>query len=345
MIATVQDAPALIRLFQEVYGGHYPLALGRDLAETQRLLALPSTHWRVIRDEHGGLIASAVVLVDTERRVGLLGGIAVHPDHGGRGLAHRVSAAACQAAFASGTLDSAYSTVRLCSPRAQEVVMDQGFHPTGVLPGAARLARQESLGFFVRHAPGAVERRSAPSVLPAGLMPLYSRALRNLSLADAHPPLANLDHTAVSPTPATVSLHPVDQHRYLATATTAAGLTVHLALDLNAAAGSAHLREVRPHPGVLPLIAPALYAELQRKGITYVEASVPLDRTGAVTDVQAYLAAGMAPAAYYPAARRRADSLHDLVILAHSHIAVEECAVRPCAEVAAFLSPKETETA
>lgn len=273
--ATTADAPALLRLFHAVYGGRYPLALGRDLNETRRLLALPSTHWRIIRDRAGSPIASAVMLVDPSLRVGVLAGIAVHPEHGGQGLAHRVSAAACSAAFDLGALDSAYSTVRLCSPRAQEVVLHQGFCPTGILPGAALLARRESLGFFVRYAPGVVERRLAPPALPAPVYPLYRRALTSLGLADTRPP-------RVIPTPepphaaldrAEVTLLPLSGCRYAATALDG---SARLILDLNPTAGTAHLRAVHPHPGVLPRLASALYAQLAHLGIAYTEASVPL---------------------------------------------------------------------
>ncbi|WPF66854.1 GNAT family N-acetyltransferase [Corynebacterium sp. 22KM0430] len=336
--ATTADAPALLRLFREVYGGHYPLALGRDLTETQRLLALPSTHWRVIRDAAGEIIASAVVLGDTTPRVGVLGGIAVHPDHGGKGLAHRVSAAACTAAFGGGSLDSAYSTVRLCSPHAQEVVLHQGFRPTGVLPGAAMLTRRESLGFFVRYAPHALTSRSAPSLLPAALWPLYRRALSSLDIADTRPPEITQEAPIPASNPIAVSLRRTCAHRYVATAD---HHSARLILDLNLTAGSARLYSVQARPGALPQIAPALYEQLAHLGVAYVEAAVPLYDAQEGHTAQEYLAAGMAPAAYYPAARPRAGRLHDLVLLAHG-TPVEPDSVRPCPEIAAFLPVKET---
>lgn len=171
MIPRSSDAPALVRLYGDVYGGTYPLALGRDEAEVRRLLALPTTHWRVVRGPQGTPVASAMVVEDPLLGVGILAGIAVHPDHAGHGLAHLVSQAACASAFGSRAFPSAYATVRLCSPQAQRVVLDQGFRPVGVLPRAARLARRETLGLFVRHAPGAWEARRARTACPCGCFP------------------------------------------------------------------------------------------------------------------------------------------------------------------------------
>ncbi|WP_018119049.1 GNAT family N-acetyltransferase [Corynebacterium mastitidis] len=345
MIPRSSDALALVRLYRDVYGGTYPLALGRDEAEVRRLLALPTTHWRVVRGPQGTPVASAMVVEDPLLGVGVLAGIAVHPDHAGHGLAHLVSQAACASAFGNRAFPSAYATVRLCSPQAQRVVLDQGFRPVGVLPRAARLARRETLGLFVRHAPGAWEARRAPGSLPLRLLPLYSRALAALGregrLVPAPAAAPSYPHGR-APQPGTappLRLYRLDERRprrhAIATASGSSGVVV----DLDPANGNARLVNTWPSHHVLPrLLGPALDV-LRASGIDYLDAAIPLIGEADNAAVESHLAAGMSPTAYYPAAYRHGGALHDLVFLACCAEPVERHLLRPCSDITAFLTP------
>ncbi|MEL4152428.1 GNAT family N-acetyltransferase, partial [Corynebacterium bovis] len=176
-VAAAADAPALVRLYDEVYGGHYPLPFGRDVATVRAYTGDPSVHWAVIRDDAGLPVASALVHTDPPHRTGVLAGIAVHPAHRGRGLADAVTGAACAAALDAGTVDSLYATVRLRSPGPRHVVLNQGFRPAGILPGAALVDGQEDLGYYVRHAAGARARRVDPVAVDPRLTPLHEFTL------------------------------------------------------------------------------------------------------------------------------------------------------------------------
>ncbi|MDK8511430.1 GNAT family N-acetyltransferase [Corynebacterium bovis] len=176
-VATAADAPALVRLYDEVYGGHYPLPFGRDVATVRAYTGDPSVHWAVIRDDAGLPVASALVHTDPPHRTGVLAGIAVHPAHRGRGLADAVTGAACAAAVDAGTVDSLYATVRLRSPGPRHVVLNQGFRPAGILPGAALVDGQEDLGYYVLHAAGARARRVDPVAVDPRLTPLHEFTL------------------------------------------------------------------------------------------------------------------------------------------------------------------------
>ncbi|RRO88564.1 hypothetical protein CXF40_10990, partial [Corynebacterium bovis] len=176
-VATAADAPALVRLYDEVYGGHYPLPFGRDVATVRAYTGDPSVHWAVIRDDAGLPVASALVHTDPPHRTGVLAGIAVHPAHRGRGLADAVTGAACAAAVDAGTVDSLYATVRLRSPGPRHVVLNQGFRPAGILPGAALVDGQEDLGYYVLHAAGARARRVDPMAVDPRLTPLHEFTL------------------------------------------------------------------------------------------------------------------------------------------------------------------------
>ncbi|KQB85938.1 MULTISPECIES: GNAT family N-acetyltransferase [Corynebacterium] len=345
MIPKSSDAPALVRLYQDVYVGTYPLALGRDEAAVRRLLALPTTHWRVVRGPQGTPVASAMVVEDPLLRVGILAGIAVHPDHTGRGLAHLVSQSACASAFDNRAFPSVYATVRLCSPQAQRVVLDQGFRPVGVLPRAARLAQRETLGLFVRHAPDAWEARRAPDSLPLRLLLLYSRALAALGREErlvpapaAAPsyPHARVPQLSTAPPLRLRRLDDRHPHRHMiATASGSSGMVV----DLDPTNGNARLVSTWPSHHVLPqLLNPALDV-LRASGIDYLDAAIPLIGPSDNEAVESHLAAGMAPAAYYPAAYRHGGALHDLVFLTCCAEPVEHHLLRPCPDITAFLTP------
>ncbi|MEJ4103893.1 GNAT family N-acetyltransferase [Corynebacterium bovis] len=176
-VANAANAPALVRLYDEVYGGHYPLPFGRDVATVRAYTRDPSVHWAVIRDDAGLPVASALVHTDPPHRTGVLAGIAVHPAHRGRGLADTVTGAACAAAVDAGTVDSLYATVRLRSPGPRHVVLNQGFRPAGILPGAALVDGQEDLGYYVLHAAGARARRVDPVAVDPRLTPLHEFTL------------------------------------------------------------------------------------------------------------------------------------------------------------------------
>ncbi|RRO87634.1 GNAT family N-acetyltransferase [Corynebacterium bovis] len=176
-VATAANAPALVRLYDEIYGGHYPLPFGRDVATVRAYTGDPSVHWAVIRDDAGLPVASALVHTDPPHRTGVLAGIAVHPAHRGRGLADTVTGAACAAAVDAGTVDSLYATVRLRSPGPRHVVLNQGFRPAGILPGAALVDGQEDLGYYVLHAAGARARRVDPVAVDPRLTPLHEFTL------------------------------------------------------------------------------------------------------------------------------------------------------------------------
>ncbi len=151
--AAPQDVAQLRQLYFDVYGHGYPVALGSDPEEMRRLIDDPHTHWLTARHEGADRLAGSVaVQTDPGGRIGKLVGLAVHPEQRGGGLAGRLTASVCADAFATGTLDSVYATVRVVTAGPQQVFARNGFQALGLMPNAVEVAGCESLALFARHA-------------------------------------------------------------------------------------------------------------------------------------------------------------------------------------------------
>ncbi|MYR17976.1 GNAT family N-acetyltransferase, partial [Streptomyces sp. SID6137] len=180
--AAVQDIAELRQLYFDVYGHGYPVPLGSDPAVMRRMITDGSAHWLTARTPRGNLVGSAVVQTDAGSRVGKLLGLAVHPGHRGGGLASRLTGAVCEAALATGVLDSLYATVRVVTEGPQHVVVRNGFRPLGLLPNAVEVDGCESLALFARYADGVLERRAPVDRVPERLAGLLAAASAGIGI-------------------------------------------------------------------------------------------------------------------------------------------------------------------
>ncbi|MFE7314440.1 GNAT family N-acetyltransferase [Streptomyces sp. NPDC057555] len=175
--ATPQDIAELRQLYFDVYGHGYPVALGSDPAVMHRLITDPHCHWLTARrTDTGELAGSVVVQTDRGNRLGKLVGLAVHPRHRQGGLAGRLTGAVTADAFATGALDSLYTTVRMVTQAPQRVVARNGYRPLGLLPNAADVSGCETLALFACYAEGVLDRREQATAVPRAVVPLLQAA-------------------------------------------------------------------------------------------------------------------------------------------------------------------------
>ncbi|MEV6118280.1 GNAT family N-acetyltransferase [Streptomyces sp. NPDC052109] len=332
--ASVQDIAELRQLYFEVYGHGYPVPLGSDPVVMRRLITDGGAHWLVARAPAGDLVGSAVVLTEPGGRIGKLVGLAVHPGHRGGGLASRLTGAVCDAAFATGLLDSVYATVRLVTEGPQQVVVRNGFRPLGLLPNAVEVEGCETLALFARYGDGVLARRAPVASVPDRLSALLSAASHGVGI----------DYTRTRPAPCRgaaapgdaeplelvaapafvrrrfLELFPAADDRFFPLHTPNAVLVAvdgrfEAYADLDPVAGSCALVAVHPRPSAVAGTLEALIASVTRAGADYVEALLPLADTEAL---EVFLASGFVPSAVYPAMRRIHDRLHDYVVLSRT---------------------------
>ncbi|RKT12232.1 acetyltransferase (GNAT) family protein [Streptomyces sp. 1114.5] len=333
-----QDVAQLRQLYFDVYGHGYPVALGSDPAEMRRLIDDPHTHWLTARHEGSGRLAGSVaVQTDPGSRIGKLVGLAVHPEQRGGGLAARLTASVCTDAFAAGTLDSVYATVRVVTPGPQQVFARNGFQALGLLPNAVEVAGCESLALFARHADGVLARREEVGAVPRALVPLLDAARQSTGVdygrpapADAPAPAAERTAPVTAPmeliaAPGFVrrrflELFPDPGERFFPLHVPNAVLTppdgaFEAYADLDRTAASCSLIAVHPSPAAVAGALEPLMAAVTRAGADYVETLLPLADTAGLG---AFLAAGFIPSAVYPAMRRIGDRFHDYVVLSRT---------------------------
>ncbi|MFE0515482.1 GNAT family N-acetyltransferase [Streptomyces sp. NPDC058964] len=341
--ATVQDIAELRQLYFDVYGHGYPVPLGSDPAVMRRLLTDGTAHWLTARTCGGDIVGSAVVQTDPGSRVGKLVGLAVHPGHRGGGLASRLTGAVCDAAFATGLLDSVFATVRVVTEGPQHVVVRNGFRPLGLLPNAVEVEGCESLALFARYADGVLERRAPVERVPerlAGLLAAVSTGVGidigiGIGIGRTGPgrvPPRGGSRTAAGSGPIEVIAapafvrrrflerfpHPDDRFFPLHTPNTvlvAADGAFEAYADLDPVAGSCALVAVHPRAAALTGALEALTTAVTQAGADYAETLLPLADTEAL---EIFLASGFVPSAVYPAMRRVRDRLHDYVVLSRT---------------------------
>ncbi len=336
--ATPQDVAQLRQLYFDVYGHGYPVALGSDPEEMRRLIADPHTHWLTARHEGAGQLAGSVaVQTDPGSRIGKLVGLAVHPEQRGGGLAGRLTAEVCGDAFATGTLDSVYATVRVVTPGPQQVFARNGFQALGLLPNAVEVAGCESLALFARHADDVLARRETVGLVPGALLPLLEAARQSTGLDYGRPrALDGPGRPAGQTAPVTAPMELITapafvRRRFLErfpdpgerffplhapnTLLTPPDGAFEAYADLDPVAASCSLIAVHPSPAAVTGALEPLMAAVTRAGADYVETLLPLADTASLS---AFLAAGFIPSAVYPAMRRIGDRFHDYVVLSRT---------------------------
>ncbi|KJS62314.1 GNAT family N-acetyltransferase [Streptomyces rubellomurinus] len=336
--AAPQDVAQLRQLYFDVYGHGYPVPLGSDPAEMRRLIDDPHTHWLTARHEGAGRLAGSVaVQTDPGGRIGKLVGLAVHPEQRGGGLAARLTASVCADAFATGTLDSVYATVRVVTPGPQQVFARNGFQALGLMPNAVEVAGCESLALFARYADGVLARRENVGAVPRALVPLLDAAWQSTGVdygrprrTDAPAPAADRSAPVTAPmelitAPGFVrrrflELLPDPGERFFPlhvpnTVLTPPDGAFEAYADLDRAAASCSLIAVHPSPAAVAGALEPLMAAVTRAGADYVETLLPLADTAGL---DAFLAAGFIPSAVYPAMRRIGDRFHDYVLLSRT---------------------------
>ncbi|MDH6125827.1 GNAT family N-acetyltransferase [Kitasatospora sp. GP82] len=336
--ATLQDIAHLRQLYFDVYGHGYPVALGSDPAEMRRLIADPHTHWLTARRAGAGQLAGSVaVQTDPGSRIGKLVGLAVHPEHRQGGLAGRLTSTVCADAFAAGTVDSIYATVRVVTQGPQQVFARSGFRPLGLLPNAVEVAGCESLALFARYADGVLDRRETVTHVPAALVPLLDAAHKSTGIdySGVRPGVApRAPEGRIAPVTATMEvitapgfvnrrfleLFPDPAERFFPLHAPNAVLTppdgsFEAYADLDPVAASCSLVAVYPCPAAATDALEPLMAAVTRAGADYVETLLPLSDTAGLS---AFLASGFIPSAVYPAMRRIGDRFHDYVVLSRT---------------------------
>ncbi|MFJ9607708.1 GNAT family N-acetyltransferase [Kitasatospora sp. NPDC101176] len=336
--AAPQDVAQLRQLYFDVYGHGYPVALGSDPEEMRRRIDDPHTHWLTARHDGADQLAGSVaVQTDPGGRIGKLVGLAVHPEQRGGGLAGRLTAAVCADAFAAGTVDSVYATVRVVTPGPQQVFARNGFQALGLLPNAVEVAGCESLALFARHADGVLTRRQGVDQVPGALLPLLEAARRSTGVGYGRPRAAEgLARPVARSAPVTAPMELINapgfvRRRFLEhfpdpgerffplhlpnTVLTPPDGAFEAYADLDRSAASCSLVAVHPSPAAVAGALEPLMAAVTRAGADYVETLLPLADTAGL---DAFLAAGFVPSAVYPAMRRIGDRFHDYVVLSRT---------------------------
>jgi N-acetylglutamate synthase-like GNAT family acetyltransferase len=182
--ARPKEAAAVRELYDDVYGGAYPLSLIRDPAELAATLADPSHFWAVLEHDKR-LIGSVLFTVDAGDGIGKVFGAVVRPEYRGNDLTQRAIAKMVEAVTAGPQpLDVLYATTRTVTPAPAKLVRRLGFVNCGVFPNVHRVSVLETHGLDVLARPEALEARlRRPQLIPE-VAEFYAIVRESLNLPD-----------------------------------------------------------------------------------------------------------------------------------------------------------------
>jgi GNAT superfamily N-acetyltransferase len=189
------DVPAIMEIYEQVYGSEYPYRSFYDEGWLKRSVYTDDIIMLVAVDAEDRPLGTASIVFDLGAHSDLLaefGRLAVHPDARGLGIGNLLMAKRCE--FAETWLHVGIAQNRCVHPFSQRISRSHGFAPLGLLPVKYRFQTRESAILWGRHfGPGLSLRRNHPRVVPEAFA-LASVCLEGCGL----PPDAIVDETSPS---------------------------------------------------------------------------------------------------------------------------------------------------
>lgn len=186
--AVLADREELLALYLTVYGDDYPLELGTNKQLMTRLLEDGERAFWFVAEVEGrsGIVASCVVELEPEFRIGKVTGAAVHPQCNGMGLAKKLIGHAVKDVMERApSINTLYATTRTVSLASQKMLLSNGFKPLGIFPNARKIKSYETLTLMGLFREGVLEKRAPVEKIPPSLVELYLQT--NRSIGDEKP--------------------------------------------------------------------------------------------------------------------------------------------------------------
>ncbi len=178
-----KDAPAILRIFQDAYGGKYPHESGSDPRILQAEIADEARNLWLIAELGERTIGAMMFARDENHRLGKAAGAVVAQEFRKSGLGSQLLKAGVHyLTEVSRSTDVVYGTTRTISLGPSRLVSDAGFKKLGLFPNAVEIENMEHLNLDVYLTPTSLELRRRKPCLFTSFADVYSIARRQLGL-------------------------------------------------------------------------------------------------------------------------------------------------------------------
>ncbi|MBF0365395.1 MAG: GNAT family N-acetyltransferase, partial [Oligoflexia bacterium] len=170
--AELAHIPSLMKLYYQVYGSNYPLALGYDRPTMENALGHPEDYLWLVAILEQTVIASCIFQLQPCHGVGKVVGVAVSPDHRGKHLSTILIKEGTDRLFKANNIHALYTTTRTVSIAPQLMFLSNDYYPLGIFPNAHKIQQFETLTFMGAFAPGVLDQREYVKVASKKLNPI-----------------------------------------------------------------------------------------------------------------------------------------------------------------------------
>ncbi|MBI4864591.1 MAG: hypothetical protein HY815_30705 [Candidatus Riflebacteria bacterium] len=183
-LARTSDVRAIRTLYDDIYGGDYPLPIIRDPTQTLATIKDRKHFWLVVEHERR-LVASVIFAIDSTDLIGRVSGAVVRPEFRGHDLTHQAIRLGLEELLAEKRpLDLFYATTRTVTPAPERLVSRLGFVSCGVFPNVHKVVASETHGLNAYFRPQALKKRLlGPRLIPE-VGEFFAIAKETLNLPD-----------------------------------------------------------------------------------------------------------------------------------------------------------------
>ena len=160
-LASVDDIFQISQLYFDVYQGLYSDPLMRDPNLIRNFVNSGAGFWFLTKTPEGGIIASVLLVYDSENLIAKAFGAVVRNEYRGQGVMEDLLSYGIEYVRENTPgVDVIYSTTRTVNEAAQTLTEKLGFKKLGIFPNAHRTNEYETHGLAAIIYPNALEKRN-----------------------------------------------------------------------------------------------------------------------------------------------------------------------------------------
>ncbi len=334
--AILKDAQDLLTLYFRIYGSTYPLALGTDRNEMNRIISNQDNLWILAIDEKSQEICGSCVFeVDNFYKIARCEGLVVDLEHQKRGIGYALlNHGSTYLLQETKNINSIYTTTRTLNLAPQLAFLRDGYIPLGIFPNAHRLAIYETLTLMAKFRTDILDMRQPVEEVPEALGPILKALGKFIKSKHPNPKLLKM----VKPQPTGEKLefefihapkyvqrkffeaftdpydrfYPFHMPNFLMSAKNG---EVDIYGYLSEADGyCAWVSNTQPLLSLSGRLRP-LMQQLSDYGVSYIEVMTTVDN---ILGLETLLDVNFLPSAIYPAMVQEGEKITDLVLMSRS---------------------------
>ncbi len=178
-IATEQDAPKIVDLYNQIYKNNYPYRSWTDEENIKTIINNPNVIWKVFEDQFGNIAATQVLELDPDTNIAMLHGYIVDRKYQGKGIGKIMIHENCKLYLEdpNNNIEMCWCEARTSHNKSQKISMEINFFPVAFLPYKDTFfGRKESDLIMAWYNPnrGILENRRTDVKIVHEVLPFYN---------------------------------------------------------------------------------------------------------------------------------------------------------------------------